>query len=56
MKRGAVLCLVGLLLFAPSLGSANPSGVGEGTFDAQCGGACHGDADMNKSSPATRWC
>jgi hypothetical protein len=53
MKRGAVLCLVGLLLFGPSLGSANPSGVGEGTFDAQCGGACHGDADMNKSSPAT---
>lgn len=53
MKRGLVLCFVGLLLFAPSLGSANPSGVGEGTFDAQCGGACHGDADMNKSSPAT---
>ena len=31
---------------------ANPNGVGEGTFDAQCGGACHGDADMNRSSPS----
>lgn len=53
MKRRVVFFVLGLLLFAPSLGSANPSGVGEGTFDAQCGGACHGDADMNKSSPAT---
>ena len=42
-----------MLLLAPSLGSANPNGVGSGTFDAQCGGACHGDADMNRSSTAT---
>jgi hypothetical protein len=52
MLRLRVLLLILLLLMAPSLGSANPNGVGEGTFDAQCGGACHGDADMNKSSPA----
>ena len=24
----------------PTMGSANPNGVGDGTFDAQCGGAC----------------
>ena len=50
MNRLTTLSIVFLLLFAPALGSANPNGVGEGTFDAQCGGACHGDADMNKSS------
>jgi hypothetical protein len=50
MNRFTALSVVFLLLFAPTLGSANPNGVGEGTFDAQCGGACHGDADMNKSS------
>lgn len=50
MNRLTTLSIVFLLLFAPTLGSANPNGVGEGTFDAQCGGACHGDADMNKSS------
>ena len=53
MKRAFALLVVFSLLMVPSLGSANPNGVGEGTFDAQCGGACHGDADMNKSSPAT---
>ncbi len=50
MRRNFWVMLATLLLFAPSLGSANPSGVGEGAFDAQCGGACHGDADMNRSS------
>lgn len=50
MRRNFWVVLAALLLFAPSLGSANPSGVGEGAFDAQCGGACHGDADMNRSS------
>ena len=50
MNRLTTLSIVFLLLLAPTLGSANPNGVGEGTFDAQCGGACHGDADMNKSS------
>ena len=48
-----VLLVVLTLLFAPVLGSANPNGVGSGTFDAQCGGACHGDADMNRSSTST---
>ena len=53
MRRRAVLLVTLTLLMLPSLGSANPNGVGEGTFDAQCGGACHGDADMNASSPST---
>ena len=53
MKRFTIFIVVGMLLVMPSLGSANPNGVGSGTFDAQCGGACHGDADMNRSSPAT---
>ncbi|DAC10796.1 MAG TPA: hypothetical protein D7I09_02445 [Candidatus Poseidoniales archaeon] len=53
MKRLAVLLIVSALLMAPSFGAANPNGVGEGTFDAQCGGACHGDADMNRSSAST---
>ena len=53
MRRVTVLLVVLTLLFAPVLGSANPNGVGSGTFDAQCGGACHGDADMNRSSTST---
>ena len=53
MKRAASLIVVAMLLLMPTMGSANPNGVGSGTFDAQCGGACHGDADMNRSSLAT---
>ena len=53
MKRIAILLVVTALLMAPSFGAANPNGVGEGTFDAQCGGACHGDADMNRTSAST---
>ena len=53
MKRLSVLVMVAMLLIVPTMGSANPNGVGSGTFDAQCGGACHGDADMNRSSAAT---
>ncbi|MDP6194475.1 MAG: hypothetical protein QF880_01985 [Candidatus Poseidonia sp.] len=53
MNRSSLVLVVLTLLLAPSLGSANPNGVGSGTFDAQCGGACHGDADMNRSSTAT---
>ena len=53
MNRIALVLTVLTLLLAPALGSANPNGVGSGTFDAQCGGACHGDADMNRSSTAT---
>ena len=53
MKRVAILLVVAALLMAPSFGAANPNGVGDGTFDAQCGGACHGDADMNRTSTST---
>jgi len=53
MKRISLMLVVLTLLLAPSIGSANPNGVGSGTFDAQCGGACHGDADMNRSSTAS---
>ena len=53
MTRRRLLGVLAMLLLASSQGAANPSGVGAGTFDAQCGGACHGDADMNRSSPAT---
>ena len=52
MNRFALTLLLIVLLLAPGIGSANPSGVGGGEFDAQCGGACHGDADMNRSSNA----
>lgn len=52
MNRIALTLLLAVLLLAPTIGSANPSGVGGGEFDAQCGGACHGDADMNRSSSA----
>ena len=53
MRRIIALFAVAMLLLVPTIGSANPNGVGEGTFDAQCGGACHGDADMNRSSPSS---
>jgi len=53
VRRAPVLLLVAVLLSASSIGSANPNGVGQGTFDAQCGGACHGDADMNRTSSST---
>ena len=36
MKRFVTLVVVAMLLVMPSLGSANPNGVGSGTFDAQC--------------------
>ena len=52
MRRVTVLLVVLTLLFAPVLGSANPNGVAS-NLDAQCGGACHGDADMNRSSTST---
>ena len=53
MRRAVILLVVTTLLMAPSFGAANPNGVGDGTFDAQCGGACHGDADMNRTSAST---
>lgn len=53
MRRTIALLVVAMLLLVPTIGSANPNGVGDGTFDAQCGGACHGDADMNRSSASS---
>ena len=53
MGRWTVLLMTFALLLSPSLGSANPNGVGGGNQDMQCGGACHGDADQNRSSAAT---
>ena len=53
MRRIIALFVVAMLLLVPTIGSANPNGVGDGTFDAQCGGACHGDADMNRTSAST---
>ena len=41
-----------VLLAVSSLSGANPGGVGDGNFDMQCGGACHGDASQNQTSPA----
>ena len=52
MKRLVTLVIVAMLLVMPSLGSANPNGVGSGTFDAQCGGACHGDCLLYTSDAA----
>lgn len=52
MRRWLLVVAVFGLLLAPSLGSANPNGVGAGDFDYQCGGACHGDANMNGTSTA----
>jgi hypothetical protein len=52
MRRMLIVLAVFGLLLAPSLGSANPNGVGAGDFDYQCGGACHGDASMNGTSTA----
>ncbi len=40
------------LLSFTTLSGANPGGVGDGNFDMQCGGACHGDSSQNQSSPA----
>ncbi len=40
------------MLGLSSIGQANPGGVGDGDFDMQCGGACHGDSSQNQTSPA----
>ncbi len=52
MKRIPMLLVVIALLSFSSLSGANPGGVGDGNFDMQCGGACHGDSSQNQSSPA----
>ena len=46
------MAIMGALLAFSSLSGANPGGVGDGNFDMQCGGACHGDASQNQTSPA----
>ena len=52
MKRIPLLIIVVTLLSFSSFSVANPGGVGDGDFDMQCGGACHGDSSQNQSSPA----
>ena len=52
MKRIPMILVVITLLSFSSLSGANPGGVGDGNFDMQCGGACHGDSSQNQSSPA----
>jgi len=50
IKATIILCL---LLLATNLGAAEPGGVGDGVYDMQCGGACHGDSDQNATSSAS---
>ena len=52
MKRIPMLLAIVALLSFSSLSGANPGGVGDGDFDMQCGGACHGDSSQNQTSPA----
>ncbi len=52
MNRITIVLSLVILLSLSSLGGANPGGVGDGDFDMQCGGACHGDASQNQTSPA----
>lgn len=47
-----IISVMVILLAFTSIGGANPGGVGDGNFDMQCGGACHGDASQNQTSPA----
>ncbi|MEK9731084.1 MAG: hypothetical protein VW230_04930 [Candidatus Poseidoniales archaeon] len=47
-----LVLFLGLLILS-SFSQANPGGVGPSTQDMQCGGACHGDADLNATSPYT---
>ncbi len=51
--RFRVLIVLGLLLAMSSFTQANPGGVGDGVFDMQCGGACHGDSSLNQTSSAS---
>ena len=52
MNRLSVLFVMIILLSFTSIGGANPGGVGDGDFDMQCGGACHGDSSQNQTSSA----
>lgn len=50
--RIKALSLLVILLLSINLGAAEPGGVGDGVYDMQCGGACHGDSDQNATSAA----
>ncbi len=51
-RRIRVLLVFSLLLSVSTFSQANPGGVGDGVFDMQCGGACHGDSSLNQTSSA----
>ena len=51
-RRIRVLLVLFLLLSLSTFSQANPGGVGDGVFDMQCGGACHGDSSLNQTSSA----
>ena len=53
MKRLTLIISLFILLGFTSIGGANPGGVGDGNFDMQCGGACHGDSSQNQTSPVS---
>jgi len=53
MRKVSLLLVIVMLVLIPPMGSANENGVGNGDFNFQCGGACHGDATLNASSQAT---
>lgn len=48
-RRLSVVLVLSLLLLAGS-SQGEPGGVGNDNRDMQCGGACHGDSDMNETS------
>ena len=52
-RRLRILLVVVILLSISSFTQANPGGVGDGVFDMQCGGACHGDSSLNQTSSAS---
>ena len=53
MRANVWSVLILSCLFLMSTAGANPGGVGLSSQDMQCGGACHGDADLNATSPYT---
>ena len=52
LRRTLLIITLSVLLLFSTYGGANPGGVGNGNFDMQCGGACHGDSAQNQTSPA----
>ena len=53
LRQIRILFVITILLSLSSFTQANPGGVGDGVFDMQCGGACHGDSSLNQTSSAT---